>query len=105
MKQVSQIVVDKINNGSNDYRDQCIVYMLKKTASIKLLFSTGFSFYEVQVLVSPGNVLFEGYLKMNKINRLEVYGEISRMSPYQSESFCIEKDYPKLRGFCSCKVN
>ena len=105
VEEASQIVLEKINNNSNDYRDQCELFTLEKTTALNLLFdASGFSFYELQVLVAPDNVLFEGHLIINEMNRLEVYGKVSRVSPYKNESFCIEMDVPKLQGFCSCKV-
>ncbi|KAI9580308.1 hypothetical protein GQX74_000301 [Glossina fuscipes] len=62
-------------------------------------------FYQLQIVVSPGDSLFEASVSHN-LNSLSMESNlsgISRINKYGSQANCIYKRNPELRKYCYCK--
>jgi hypothetical protein len=102
--QASQLLLQKIINVTESQRAKCFIYSLEKVISVKKAVENWFVFYEMQILLQPGNAIFEGYLRLNQQqNRsIYIYSRILRLSTYGQQSKCVSNKI-KMLGFCYCK--
>ena len=101
--QAGQHLLEHIVNVTAKFRAKCEMYKLDKVVSVKKAFENQFVFYEIQILVQPGEALFEGYLKRQTgKSALHIYSRVLRLSVYGRQSRCVS-DNIRLLGFCYCK--
>lgn len=123
-------IIDVINNTTQSFRHYCEPLHLKRINWALLLKPhqellsfkhnldmdgylsdlTGNShtseiYYQLQILVSPGNSLFEASVSYNVENRKmhTKLSQISRVNIYGSQANCIYERNPELRKYCYCK--
>uniref|UniRef100_A0A1B0A4N0 Uncharacterized protein n=1 Tax=Glossina pallidipes TaxID=7398 RepID=A0A1B0A4N0_GLOPL len=62
-------------------------------------------FYQLQVVVSPEDSLFEASAShnLNSLSMKSTLSDISRVNKYGSQADCIYKRNPEFRKYCYCK--
>lgn len=59
--------------------------------------------YQIKFLTTPGDGLFEAFLKMSSTGDFKVNGEIDRVNMYEDQPSCIATELPYMRPYCLCK--
>ena len=95
----SKFIEQYVVKMTDEVRDKCKVYKLKKTESVRKVVSQFQTIYILQVLLEPGHSLFEAYLIL-KEKKFETYNLVTRLSRYKQQSNCMTKS--SLMGFCFC---
>ena len=87
-KESAQLIVNFINEMTRPYRSQCIPFVLSQVKSVKKIkYSVDNWLYNVQLVLTPGQSVFESNLKLNKQNKLQVYeNKVNRLSKYRQQS-------------------
>ncbi|GFR60724.1 hypothetical protein ElyMa_003538900 [Elysia marginata] len=79
----------------HDVINHTIVYGKKTEAPV---------IYQVTLMTTPGNALFEATLSVNRVSgSFKMGGDISRINAYSDQSLCV--DNFKLKKFCYCLQN
>jgi predicted deacetylase len=104
-------IVEKINSLTNYLRPKCSEFEFESihAAYERLITSTGDENFKklnvktflIQVIVKPGEGLFESTVKSFDNKRFEVIGDISRINSYGNQSHCIHNSF--LERYCFCK--
>ena len=106
---LSSYIVDRLNKITENERKKCELFKFDTLKSIELIKITTVDIYEVNILVQPGDALFEVMLKVDE-NYRKKYNQIKlvidtlpkRLSPYGNQSHCIND--VTLVNFCFCRV-
>ena len=59
--------------------------------------------YQIKFQTTPGDGLFEAFLRMSTSGDFTVFGEIDRVNMYGDQPRCIAEDLPYMRPYCLCK--
>ena len=100
----ARIIIGEINKITDSVRSKCARFKLDTIASLKKsVFSTK-NLYEFQILLQPGNALFEATLKYEKkSSKLRLHDKVLRISRYDKQSDCMKEH--QFYGFCFCENN
>jgi hypothetical protein len=87
-KESGELIVDFINAMTTAYRSQCIPFTLSQVKSVKKLkYSADTWLYNVQLVLTPGESVFEANLKLDEQKKLKVYeNKVNRLSKYRQQS-------------------
>ena len=96
----SHFILDHINNVTNSFREQCVLFELVKIISVKKVFTDNLEYYEFYLLFQPGDAIFKANLIFSN-ETLSIYENIIRISLYKSQSACVNDH--RLAGFCYCR--
>lgn len=59
--------------------------------------------YQINFQTTPGDGVFEAFLRRNTYGDFNIYGEIDRVNLYGDQPSCIAKKLPYMRPYCLCK--
>ncbi|KAL1430634.1 hypothetical protein MTO96_014828 [Rhipicephalus appendiculatus] len=101
-------VVSDVNELLARERRKCAKYRLLRLVDVTVLHSTpddlvkNTSHYLVDVMLSPGNVVFESTVRVSAGNAVNV-DDISRCDGYKAHSYCLRAHHHEQ--YCYCRLN
>lgn len=59
--------------------------------------------YQIKFQTTPGDGLFEAFVRVNTSGYFAIFGDIDRVNMYGDQPHCIAEDLPDMRPYCLCK--
>lgn len=100
-KNASLIILNNLNEITESFRSKCSLFKIEKIKSIqKIIFYMQSEFYKFDILMQPGDALFEVNFKLDKEKSKHTTSQFKRLSLYNNQSSCMNEKY--FYGFCYC---
>jgi len=94
-------VLNRVNNLTSVEREKCSKFEIEKIMPVRAVTDSFYKLFLINLILKPGNAVFEAYLKIDSEKKLKIYNKIMRVNDYKKQSKCVDKR--SLKGFCYCK--
>jgi hypothetical protein len=103
--QSALFITEYINELTLSQRNICMPFKLKEIKTVKkIVYTTDINLFQFQIVLHPGQSVFEANLKVNNLKQLELFeNKVNRLSKYRNQSSCVANSVNRLlMGFCYC---